>query len=97
LSRLINLTQSDSISLKILAAGNIRFFLTDFPDLEETAIDAIYDLCEDSSSKVHFSVTEIASSVDDSFLIHRSVSRDIAQLLRSQEHGAGGSREILMF
>jgi len=36
----------------MLAAENIRFFLIDFPDLEEKAIDAIYDLCEDSSSEV---------------------------------------------
>lgn len=50
--RLINLAHSDSAALKILAAGNMRFFLTDFPDLEEAAIDTIYDLCEDSSSEV---------------------------------------------
>lgn len=30
----------------------MRFFLKDFPDLEEAAIDAIYDLCEDSSAQV---------------------------------------------
>lgn len=50
--RLIHLAHSQHVSLKILAAGNMRFFLSDFPDLEEAAIDAIYDLCEDSSSRV---------------------------------------------
>jgi len=52
LRHLINLAHSDSAGLKILAAENIRFFLIDFPDLEEKAIDAIYDLCEDPSSEV---------------------------------------------
>jgi hypothetical protein len=50
---LIHLAHSQHAPLKILAAGNMRFFLKDFPDLEEAAIDAIYDLCEDSSAKVH--------------------------------------------
>jgi len=36
----------------MLAAENICFFLIDFPDLEEKAIDAIYDLCEDPSLEV---------------------------------------------
>ena len=52
LDRLINLTHSPHPGLKILAAQNICFFLLDFPQLEEAAIDAIYDLCEDQSSKV---------------------------------------------
>jgi hypothetical protein len=38
--------------LKILAAGDIKYFFKDFPDLEETAINAIYDLCEDQDSEV---------------------------------------------
>ena len=54
LDRLIDLTHSPHPELKILAAQNLRFFLLDFPQLEEAAIDAIYDLCEDQSSKVWF-------------------------------------------
>lgn len=53
LKRLIHSAHSQYAPLKILAAGNMRFFLKDFPDLEEAAIDAIYDLCEDSAAQVY--------------------------------------------
>jgi hypothetical protein len=52
LKRLIDVIHSPHPSLKILAAQNIRFFFTDFPELEEAAINAVYDLCEDQSSMV---------------------------------------------
>jgi len=49
---LIDLTHSVHPSLKILAAGEIRHFFKYFPDLEEAAINAIYDLCEDHDPEV---------------------------------------------
>jgi Apoptosis inhibitory protein 5 (API5) len=52
LRQLIDSTHSRHSSLKILAAGEIRHFFKDFPDLEEEAINAIYDLCEDQDSQV---------------------------------------------
>lgn len=52
LKRLIDAIHSPHINLKMLAAQNIRFFFIDFPELEEAAINAVYDLCEDQSSKV---------------------------------------------
>ncbi len=39
-------------SLKILAAKNIPGLFNDFPDLEEAAINAVYDLCDDQSAIV---------------------------------------------
>ncbi|KAK6996977.1 hypothetical protein R3P38DRAFT_1950505 [Favolaschia claudopus] len=47
LSKLIDLTHTQKTSLKILAANNIPNLFNDFPDQEENAINAIYDLCED--------------------------------------------------
>jgi hypothetical protein len=38
--------------VKVLAAGGIRPFFNDFPELEEAAINAVYDLCEDQDPKV---------------------------------------------
>ncbi|TCD61380.1 hypothetical protein EIP91_008534 [Steccherinum ochraceum] len=52
LKRLIEVVHSPYTSLKSLAASNFRFFIKDFPDLEDDAINAVYDLCEDSVAKV---------------------------------------------
>ena len=49
---LIALTHSRHPLLKSYAAGHIHVFFNDFPDLEEDAINAVYDLCEDQDSKV---------------------------------------------
>jgi len=52
LRRLIDLTHAPQPNLKTFAAVNIRNYFNDFPELEDAAIDAIYDLCEDQDSKV---------------------------------------------
>ncbi|TFY82398.1 hypothetical protein EWM64_g1610 [Hericium alpestre] len=52
LKRLIELSRSPYTSLKKISAGNITKFFKDFPDLDEDAINAVYDLCEDQDSKV---------------------------------------------
>jgi len=41
-----------AFALKKIAAGNITKFFKDFPELDEDAINAIYDLCEDHDPKV---------------------------------------------
>lgn len=48
----IHLSRSPHVSLKRLAAANIVKYLNAFPDLEEEAINAIYDLCEDQDQNV---------------------------------------------
>lgn len=48
----IKLAHSPHTSLKRLAAMNIAKFFKAFPDLEEDAINAIYDLCEDQDPNV---------------------------------------------
>ncbi|KAI9061682.1 hypothetical protein FKP32DRAFT_1612897 [Trametes sanguinea] len=53
LKRLIDLAHSPHSSLKIIAATNLKLFIKDFPELEEEAINAVYDLCEDPVSSVH--------------------------------------------
>ncbi|KNZ80534.1 Apoptosis inhibitor 5 [Termitomyces sp. J132] len=66
LKRLIDLTHSPHPNLKILAARNISFFFTDFPELEEEAINAVYDLCEDQTPAVRIegytAVTELSKA-----------------------------------
>ena len=39
--------------MKTVAAQNIKYFIKDFPELEDDAINAVYDLCEDQDQKVH--------------------------------------------
>jgi hypothetical protein len=48
----IRLSHSPHASLKRLAAVNIAKFFKAFPDIEEDAINAIYDLCEDQDQNV---------------------------------------------
>ena len=48
----IELSHSPHASLKHLAAMNIAKFFKAFPDYEEDAINAIYDLCEDQDQNV---------------------------------------------
>lgn len=53
LQHAIQLSRSSHASLKQLAAANVAKFFKAFPDLEEDAINAIYDLCEDQDQNVH--------------------------------------------
>lgn len=52
LKRLIDLAHSPHPKLKMIAANNLKSFIKDFPDLEDEAINAVYDLCEDPVTKV---------------------------------------------
>ncbi|EGO00417.1 hypothetical protein SERLA73DRAFT_180997 [Serpula lacrymans var. lacrymans S7.3] len=84
--RLIDLTHSSYAPLKSYAAGNIRLFFRDFPDLEEDAINAVYDLCEDQDSKVR--VDGYGAIVQVSKEEKRWVKRNadvLVQLLQSDE------------
>jgi hypothetical protein len=68
LRRLIDLTHSPHSNLKIFAAANIKNYFNDFPDLEDSAINAIYDLCEDQDSMVSSVLSEFVL-VFDMFLL----------------------------
>ncbi|KAI9571674.1 hypothetical protein HD554DRAFT_2168922 [Boletus coccyginus] len=83
---LIALTNSSHPLLKSYAAGHIHVFFNDFPDLEEDAINAVYDLCEDQDAKVrmdgYHAVTQVSS------VQHKWVKRNtdvLVQLLQSDE------------
>ncbi|KZT71675.1 hypothetical protein DAEQUDRAFT_723739 [Daedalea quercina L-15889] len=52
LKRLIDLAHSPHPRLKIVVAQNLKVFIKDFPELEDDAINAVYDLCEDQVMKV---------------------------------------------
>ncbi|KAH9916838.1 uncharacterized protein B0H18DRAFT_1036990 [Fomitopsis serialis] len=52
MKRLIELARSPHPKLKIVVAQNLKVFIKDFPELEDDAINAVYDLCEDQVMKV---------------------------------------------
>ncbi|KII92709.1 hypothetical protein PLICRDRAFT_481801 [Plicaturopsis crispa FD-325 SS-3] len=52
LTRLIDLSHSRHSLLKSYAARHMHLFFGDFSDLEESVIDAVYDLCEDQMSRI---------------------------------------------
>ncbi len=64
MSHAIKLAHSPHTSLKRMAAINIAKFFKAFPDLEEDAINAVYDLCEDQDPNVRVSPEQIPSTVD---------------------------------
>ncbi|KIK94570.1 hypothetical protein PAXRUDRAFT_827847 [Paxillus rubicundulus Ve08.2h10] len=83
---LIAFTHSPHPSLKSYAASHIHVFFNDFPDLEEDAINAVYDLCEDQDSTVRVDGYNAVTRV--STVQHRWVKRNadvLVQLLQSDE------------
>ncbi|OSX65813.1 hypothetical protein POSPLADRAFT_1043402 [Postia placenta MAD-698-R-SB12] len=86
LKRLIDLAHSPHPKLKMIAANNLKSFIKDFPDLEDEAINAVYDLCEDPVTKVR--ITGYAAIVDVSREQLKWVKRNadvLVQLLQSDE------------
>ncbi|KAG5636521.1 hypothetical protein H0H81_007747 [Sphagnurus paluster] len=80
------LTHSPHPNLKVLAAQNIRYLFNDFPELEEEAINAVYDLCEDQEPKVRIegytAITHLSNA--DHRLVRRNADV-LLQLLQSDE------------
>ncbi|KAG1751281.1 uncharacterized protein EDB91DRAFT_1104437 [Suillus paluster] len=86
LTKLIEIAHSSDSQLKCYAANHIRYFFNDFPDLEEDAINVVYDLCEDQDSRVRIEGYRAISGV--SSVQHKWVKRNsdvLVQLLQSDE------------
>lgn len=86
LTKLIEVAHSSNSQLKCYAANHIRYFFNDFPDLEEDAINVVYDLCEDQDSRVRIEGYRAISSV--SSVENKWVKRNsdvLVQLLQSDE------------
>ncbi|KAJ7122054.1 hypothetical protein C8R43DRAFT_1032975 [Mycena crocata] len=86
LNTLIDLTHTPHPSLKLLAAKNIPNLFNDFPDEEEAAINAVYDLCEDQSTIVRKEGYDAITAVSKA--AHKWVKRNtdvLLQLLQSDE------------
>lgn len=75
-----------SLQSKSYAAGQIPRFFNDFHDLEEEAINAVYDLCEDQDSKVRIDGYNAVTQV--SYAQRKWVKRNadvLVQLLQCDE------------
>ncbi|KAJ7090917.1 hypothetical protein B0H15DRAFT_249294 [Mycena belliarum] len=88
LNKLIEVTRTPSASesLKILAAKNIPALFNDFPDQEEAAINAVYDLCEDQATIVRKAGYDAITAVSKA--ANKWVKRNtdvLLQLLQSDE------------
>ncbi|KAI0784717.1 hypothetical protein C8Q75DRAFT_724050 [Abortiporus biennis] len=84
LKRLIDLAHSPYTSLKSFAANNFKHFIKDFPELEDDAINAVYDLCEDPSSKANGYYAIIQVSKEQKKWVKRNADV-LVQLLQSDE------------
>ncbi|KAH9957988.1 apoptosis inhibitory protein 5-domain-containing protein [Russula compacta] len=82
----IKLSHSPHTSLKRLAAVNIPVFFKAFPDLEEEAINAIYDLCEDQDQNIRIQGYQavVQMSKEQPGWVERNVDV-LVQLLQSDE------------
>lgn len=93
--RLISLAQSSNPAFKKLVTEKVKEFFDDFPDLQEEAINAVYDLCEDQDQSVRSSHLRT-----DLMLKHheyRSVSSVMVPSRRSLEWPRPGCYEMRMF
>lgn len=86
LGRAIRLAHSPHTSLKRMAAVNIAKFFKAFPDLEEDAINAVYDLCEDqdSNTRIEGYKAIVRMSEEQPRWVERNVDV-LVQLLQSDE------------
>ncbi|KAI9447167.1 apoptosis inhibitory protein 5-domain-containing protein [Russula earlei] len=84
----IKLSHSPHASLKYLAAANIAKFFKAFPDFEEDAINAIYDLCEDQDQNIRIQGYKavVQMSKEQPGWVERNVDV-LVQLLQSDEPG----------
>jgi hypothetical protein len=72
LSHAIKLAHSSHTSLKRMAAFNIAKFFKAFPELEEDAINAVYDLCEDQDPNVRHTTLRTVPSADSFYCRYES-------------------------
>ncbi|KAG7098253.1 hypothetical protein E1B28_000215 [Marasmius oreades] len=86
LQQLIEATRSPYSQVKIFAARNMAELFQNFPDLEEEAINAIYDLCEDQDSQVRiegYTTLSTLSKVENKWV--KRNADVLVQLLQSDE------------
>ncbi|CAL1706135.1 unnamed protein product [Somion occarium] len=84
--KLIDLAHSPYSSCKLTVAEKITLFIKDFPDLEDDAINAVYDLCEDQDPTVRIRGYRTISAV--SKVQQKWIKRNadvLVQLLQSDD------------
>ncbi|KAI9437549.1 apoptosis inhibitory protein 5-domain-containing protein, partial [Lactarius indigo] len=96
LSHAIKLAHSHHTSLRRMAASNIAKFFKAFPDLEEDAINAVYDLCEDQDPNIR--IEGYKAIVQMSEEQPRWLERNVDVLVELLQSGArtGGGRVMKM-
>ena len=90
LSHAIKLAHSPHTSLKRMAAANIAKFFKAFPELEEDAINAVYDLCEDQDPNVRRATLPHHHPSADPLSFYRYESRGTKPLCGCRRSSPGG-------
>ncbi|KAF9063979.1 hypothetical protein BDP27DRAFT_1384845 [Rhodocollybia butyracea] len=83
LKQLVEATHSSSVPTKLFAASNIPEFFQDFPESEEDAINAVYDLCEDQSAQARYRTLASISKLEKKWV--KRNADVLVQLLQSDE------------
>ncbi|EIN11204.1 hypothetical protein PUNSTDRAFT_118713 [Punctularia strigosozonata HHB-11173 SS5] len=86
LTQLIQLVHSSHVNIKSLVAENIPKYIKYFPDLEDDAINAVYDLCEDPDQQIRLKGYQaiLAVSQEDRKWVRRNADV-LVQLLQSDD------------
>ena len=74
-------------SLKSFAANNIKVFIKEFEDLQDDAINAVYDLCEDQDPRVRSAYHSNNINLIDVFRYVKMVTAPLHRFLASRRSG----------
>ncbi|KAF9008154.1 hypothetical protein BDZ89DRAFT_1079157 [Hymenopellis radicata] len=85
LETLIELAHTEDASLRILAVHHIKHYFSEFSDIEEDAINAVYDVCEDSVGRVRIEGYKAITGLSQGGRWVKRNTDVLLQLLQSDE------------
>ena len=93
---LILTAQTTDPTLKKVVTEKVKDFFVDFPDLQDEAINAIYDLCEDQDQSVRISVSCDLPQVQIHFKVRILGYGAITSVSRAAKHWLLRNADVLV-
>ncbi len=82
---LIELAHTEDASQRILAVHHIKNYISEFSDIEEDAINAVYDVCEDTVGRVRIEGYKAITGLSQGGRWVKRNTDVLLQLLQSEE------------
>lgn len=83
-------------SLKSYAANNIKLFIKEFEELQDDAINAVYDLCEDQDPRVRHTPLNLRVCLIIPLQVRKDGYRAITQVSREQKKWVKRNADVLV-